>query len=70
MTSFIANLPHLIMATVVIAAVTVLAGTGTITGNEALVVIAAAGGVSLGVGAGSTATPGASKQPVPPAPPA
>lgn len=56
MNNFLLNLPHLIMAIVVIAAVSVLAATGVIPGPTALVVIAGAGGVSLGVGAANTPT--------------
>lgn len=41
-------LPHLIMATVVIGAVTVLAATGVVTGSEALPVIIGAGSFTLG----------------------
>jgi hypothetical protein len=48
------------MATVVIAAATVLAATGVISGGDALAVIAGAGGVSLGVGAAAIPTPTAS----------
>lgn len=69
MTDFLTNLPHLIMATVVIAAATVLAAVGTITGGEAIALIAGAGGVSLGVGASSgPATPAAPKASPPPPP--
>jgi hypothetical protein len=55
--NFLNNLPHLIMATVVIGAATALAATGTISGAEAIALIAGAGGVSLGVGASNGATP-------------
>lgn len=58
MNDFYKALPHLLMATVVIAAVTVLAATGTMTGGEVLPVIAAAGGFTLGgtVASGSAST--------------
>lgn len=49
-------LPHLIMATVVIAAVTVLAVAGVMDGGEVLPVIAAAGGFTLGGTVASTST--------------
>lgn len=69
MNNFLLNLPHLIMAVIVIAAVTILAATGVIPGNTALVVIAGAGGVSLGVGAASsTVTLPATTPDVPAAP--
>ena len=48
MTNFLQNLPHLIMAVVVIAAATVLASLNVITGGEAIALIGAAGGFSLG----------------------
>jgi hypothetical protein len=51
MAQLLANLPHLLMAAIVIAAATVLAATHVITGGEAIALIAGAGGVSLGVGA-------------------
>lgn len=54
MATFIQNLPHLIMAVVVVAAMTVLAALNVITGGEALGVIGAATGFSLGVGGTST----------------
>lgn len=57
MQNFMSNLPHLIMATVVIAAASALAATGTITGAEALLIIGSAGGFSLGAGAGSASGP-------------
>jgi hypothetical protein len=53
MPNFLANLPHLLMATLVIAASVVLALTGHITGGESLGTILAAGGFSLGAAAGS-----------------
>lgn len=53
MPQFIANLPHLIMATLVIAAATILAALNVIPGGDALAVIAGAGGFSLGVGGAS-----------------
>lgn len=56
MDTFLSNLPHLITSTVMITAVCVLAAAGDIPGNTALIVIAAAGGVSIGAGAG-TMTP-------------
>lgn len=54
MQQFITNLPHLLMASIVIAAVTVLASTGVISGGEALGVIGSAAGFSLGVGGASS----------------
>lgn len=54
MTNFVANLPHLIMGTVVIAAASTLAAMGVISGAEALAVIGTAAGFSLGVGGSST----------------
>lgn len=50
MGNFTANLPHLLMSTIVIAAVSALAGVGVITGSEALPVIGAAAGFSMGGG--------------------
>lgn len=58
MQNFLSNLSHLIMAVVVIAAAVVLASVGTITGAEAVTLIAAAGGFSLGAGAASGSGPG------------
>jgi hypothetical protein len=48
------NLPHLLMATVLIAAASTLAAVGVIPGTDAVLVITAAGGLSLGAGAVST----------------
>ena len=56
MPNLLANLPHLIMAAIIIGAVTALAAAGVIPGSTALAVIAAAGGVSLGVGAAAVPT--------------
>jgi hypothetical protein len=65
--NFLSNLPHLVTATLVIAAAVVLAATKTITGGEAIALIAGAGGVSLGVGASNTqTTPAAPAAPAPP----
>lgn len=47
------NLPHIIMAIVVIASMTVLAALHIITGAEAIGVIGASGGFSLGAGGAS-----------------
>lgn len=54
MDNLLTNIPHLITATLVIAAAVVLAATHTITGGEAIALIAGAGGVSLGVSASSS----------------
>lgn len=54
MPQFLQNLPHLIMAAIVIAAAVILASTHVITGNDGVILIGAAGGFSLGAGAGST----------------
>lgn len=54
MPTFLQNLPHLIMATLVIVAAVILASTHVITGNLAVVLISSAAGFSLGAGAGST----------------
>lgn len=51
MTNFLANLPHMVMATVVTAAAVVLSSTHVITGGEAIALIGAAGGFSLGTAA-------------------
>lgn len=67
MQNLLTNLPHLIIATIVIAAVSVLAATGTIPGSTALAVIAGAGGVSLGVGAAAIPTPPVAATTTPPA---
>ena len=48
MNNLTSNIGHIIMAAIITAAVTVLAITNRITGSEALIVITAAGGVSLG----------------------
>lgn len=48
MQSFQANLPHLLVALVVIIAAVVLAVTHEITGGEAVAMISTAGGFSLG----------------------
>ena len=71
MANLLSNLPHLITAVLVTAAATVLAATHTITGGEAIALIAGAGGVSLGVGASSanTATTAAKTTATPPAAP-
>lgn len=53
MDQFWANLPHMIMATIVIIAAVVLGSTHVITGGEALGLIAGAGGFTLGAGASS-----------------
>lgn len=47
------NLPHMIMASVAIVAVTLLALHGTISGGEALAVIGAASGFTMAAGANS-----------------
>lgn len=57
MQNLLSNLPHLIMAAVVIGATSALAVSGVITGDTALAVIAGAGGVSLGVGAAAIPVP-------------
>jgi hypothetical protein len=67
--NFLTNLPHLVTATLVIAAAVVLAATKTITGGEAIALIAGAGGVSLGVGASNTSANAPSPS-VPSTPPA
>jgi hypothetical protein len=67
-TNLLSNLPHLLMAAIVIAAVATLAAVGVIPGSDALVVIAGAGGVSLGVGAAAIPTPGSAPIPVAPTP--
>lgn len=54
MPNLLTNLPHMIMATIVIAAVVILTATHNITGAEGLIVITGAGGFTLGAGAGST----------------
>lgn len=64
MNNFMQNLPHLVMATIVIAATSALAATGTISGSEALPIIVAGGGVSLGAAAGLT-TPAAASTSLP-----
>jgi len=53
MPQFLQNLPHMIMATVAIAAVTILSLHGTISGGEALGVIGASVGFTMGVSGGS-----------------
>ncbi|MGH3262024.1 MAG: hypothetical protein ACRDNS_08525 [Trebonia sp.] len=53
MSNLLSNLPHLVMAVVVIAAMVVLAALHLITGAEAVGVIGAAGGFSLGAGGAS-----------------
>lgn len=69
MTSFFNNLPHMIMGLVAIIAVTALSLHGTISGGEALGVIGAATGFTMGVGgtsasntAGTVITPATSVQ--------
>lgn len=58
------NLPHMIMATVLIAAVTVLAVTHIISGPEALGIIGPTAGFTMAAGAGSASpTPGAASIP-------
>lgn len=61
MKDFLANLPHLIMAAIVITAATVLAATHTISGGEAMLAIGSAGGFSLGAGASSASASGATQ---------
>lgn len=61
MTNFLSNLPHMIMATVVIVCATVLASTHVITGGEAIGLIAGAGGFTLGAGAGSASASSANQ---------
>lgn len=56
MSNFAANLPHMIMGTVAIAAVTVLSLHGTISGGEALGVIGAASGFTMAAGAAFAST--------------
>lgn len=51
-----ANLPHLLVALVVIAAAVVLSVTHQITGGEAVAMIGTAGGFSLGTAGASTST--------------
>lgn len=59
MNNLLRNIPHLIMACVVIVAVSVLALHGTISGAEALAVIGTSGGFSLGAGSASASASGA-----------
>ena len=63
MNNLLSNLPHLIIATIVIAAVVILTATGHVSGPTGLAVIAGAGGVSLGVGAAAIPTPTAPAAP-------
>lgn len=51
-------LPHLVMALAVIAAMSVLAALGVVTGQVAAPIIAAAGGFTLGGTIGSGSVPG------------
>lgn len=51
-----ANLPHLLVALVVIAAAVVLSVTHQITGGEAVAMIGTAGGFSLGTAGASTSS--------------
>lgn len=69
MTNFASNLPHLIMATVLIAASSALAATGTISGSDAIVIISAAGGVSIGAAGVATGVAVGSSQNTPEAAP-
>lgn len=55
MSNLTSNLSHIVVALAVIGAVTALAAIGTISGAEALVVIAAVSGVSVGGGVASSA---------------
>jgi hypothetical protein len=48
MTNLLTNLPHMLMATVVIAAATALGLAGTIPGSDVIVLISAAAGITLG----------------------
>jgi hypothetical protein len=59
MINFLQNLPHLLMAALVIAAATVLASVHVITGGEAIALIGAAGGFSLGGAVGYASASGA-----------
>jgi type IV secretory pathway TrbL component len=66
MQQFVSNLPHMIMALIAIAAVTILALAGTISGGEALAVIGAASGFTMAAGATSAsayAAPGSGHLP-------
>lgn len=58
MNNLVQNIGHIVIATVVIASAVVLSIKGTITGGEAITMIAAAGGFSLG-GAVASSSAGA-----------
>jgi hypothetical protein len=56
---FLQNLPHMVIAGLVIAAVTILSLHGTISGGEALGLIGASAGFTMGVSGGSQSPSGA-----------
>jgi len=58
MPTFLQNLPHMVIAVCVIAAVTILSLHGTISGGEALGLIGASAGFTMGVSGGSQSPSG------------
>lgn len=59
MQTFLQNLPHMVIAGLVIAAVTILNLHGSISGGEALGLIGASAGFTMGVSGGSQSPSGA-----------